>query len=239
LPAREGYRRWAPHYEAETAVSSLEDEIVASLGVETAGCALLDVGCGTGRRLCESGAATAVGIDVAPEMLSYARGSLVTAGDIRALPFDDASFEVVWCRLVIGHVAHVTAAFGELSRVCSDGGVVVVSDLSPEAIAAGHRRTFRDENGEVHELEHFVHSLDGEAAGVGLSLESRLDGVVGPSIESFYVRAGRPEAYEEQKGLRLVRALAWRRDVRGATRAARQGAERGARATVQRDGVEA
>jgi malonyl-CoA O-methyltransferase len=214
LSAREGYRLWAPRYETETAVSYLEDQIVAELGVQTSGRALLDVGCGTGRRMRESDAAIAVGIDLAPEMLRVARESVVcAAGDVRALPLAAASFDVIWCRLMIGHVADVAAVYAELSRVCRDGGVVVVSDIGPEAVAAGHRRTFRDAQGVVREVEHFVHSLEiqVQAAGsVGLSLETQRNGIVGSSIESFYA-PNRLEAYGEQRGLRLVHALSWRK----------------------------
>lgn len=229
LSAREGYRLWAPHYEAETAVSYLEHEVVGSLDVALHGRSLLDVGCGTGRRLRESGAAVAVGIDVVPEMLLQARGAPVAAADVRGLPFADESFDVVWCRLVIGHVADLATAYAELSRVCRDGGTVVVSDICPEAVAAGHRRTFRDPTGHVHEVEHFVHSMEaqvGAAGGGGLALEASLEGVVGPSIESFYVRAGRFDSYQTQRGMPLVRALSWQKSLCGALRAA-----------VARDGV--
>ena len=44
------YTLWAPLYE-ETAVSALEDRVVSGLGSDARGAALLDVGCGTGRRL--------------------------------------------------------------------------------------------------------------------------------------------------------------------------------------------
>jgi len=241
LSAREGYRLWAPRYDAETAVSCLEDEIVGSLHVAVHGRSLLDVGCGTGRRLRESGAAVAVGIDVAPEMVLQARGSLVAAADVRALPFADESFAVVWCRLVIGHVADLATTYAELSRVCRDGGTVVVSDICPEAVAAGHRRTFRDAAGDVHEVEHFVHSMEvqvGAAGDVGLALEASLDGVVGPSIESFYVRAGRVDSYQTQRGMPLVRALSWRKNLSGVPRGALRGARGHVRAVVLRDGVD-
>jgi malonyl-CoA O-methyltransferase len=174
-------------------------------------------------------------------MLLQARGSLVAAADARGLPFADESFDVVWCRLVIGHVADVAAAYAELSRVCRDGGMVVVSDICPEAVAAGHRRTFRDGLGEVHEVEHFVHSLGEQsdvAAGIGLSLDASLDGVVGPSIESFYVRAGRVDSYQTQRGMPLVRALSWQKNLCGVPRAALRGARGDVRAAVLRDGVE-
>jgi malonyl-CoA O-methyltransferase len=115
---------------------------------------------------------------------------------------------------VIGHVREVELVYEELARVCSAGGYVVVTDFHADAAAAGHRRTFRDEAGEVRELEHHVRPLDRHAdaaARAGLELVAHRDGRVGPSIRHFYADAGRLAAYDEQLGLPLVLALAFRR----------------------------
>lgn len=215
LAARDGYRLWAPSYEAETAISFLEDQTVrelsGSLDVKT----LLDAGCGTARRLSDGGARFGVGIDLSVEMLRAAREMQpVAAADLRALPFASQSFDVVWCRLAIGHLPDVSPCYAELGRVCSAGGRVVVSDICAEAIAAGHRRTFRDAEGEVREVEHFVHSKEAHVAAAGtaaLELEMCADAAVGPAIEQFYVNAGRARAYERQLGQPLVRVMVWRK----------------------------
>jgi len=217
LTPHTGYRLWAPHYETETAVSYLEDRTVAELSIPTAGCRLLDAGCGTGRRLHAAGAAFGVGIDLTTEMLRRALDTdFVATADVCALPFAASVFDVVWCRLVIGHVRNIEAAYAEFARVCRSGGAVVVSDVSPDAIAVGHRRTFRDDTGVVHEVEHFVHSREAhiEAANAaGLELEQRRAGVIGPSIKRFYDEAGRLPAYEAQAGLPIVVALSWRKPI--------------------------
>ena len=213
LPARTAYRLWAPVYDAETAMSHLERETIAALEVATQGRWLLDVGCGTARRLRVSDAALAVGVDLTFEMLTQAGAGRVAAADVRALPFADSSFDVTWCRLVLGHVANLDAAYAELARVCRESGSVVVSDVAAEAARAGHRRTFSDASGATHEVEHFVHSTGMHvtaAARAGLELERRADGVIGPSIRSYYVNAGKERAYEEQKGLPLVLGLLFR-----------------------------
>jgi malonyl-CoA O-methyltransferase len=215
ISARAGYRLWAPSYENETAISHLENLIVKELGVVTACRDLLDVGCGTGRRIRESDAALAVGADVTFEMLADAsREHPLSVADVRALPFDRESFDVVWCRLMIGHVPTLEIVYKELSRVCRAGGAIVVSDLCPEAIAAGHRRTFSDSTGIEHELEHHVHPLAGHtraAHATGLDLNALRDGDVGESIREFYERADRIKAYERQLGLPLVRVFSWRK----------------------------
>ena len=215
LSARAAYRLWAPHYDAETAVSYLEDQTVAELAVPTRGSRLLDAGCGTARRLRDTGATLSAGVDLTPEMLDRAHGdALISAADVRALPFSSKTFDVVWCRLVIGHVPDPAPAYAELARVCRSGGVVVVSDICSQAVTAGHRRTFRDAAGTVHEVEHFLHTLEVQervARDAGLELEVRRDGVVGPCVERFYHEAGRLDAYTAQLGFPIVVALSWRK----------------------------
>jgi malonyl-CoA O-methyltransferase len=213
LPVREAYRLWAPEYERETVVSALESRAVDELGIETSGRALLDAGCGTARRLRASDAAVRIGVDLSVEMLQHARSALtLVAGDVQALPVASDAFDVVWCRLAIGHVRHLESAYRELARVCRTNGSVVVSDLAPDAAAAGHRRTFRGADGATHEVEHFVHALSAHVTAgtrVGLTLAGRRDGLCGPSVRSFYAEAGRLRAYEEQRGTTLVVVLAW------------------------------
>jgi malonyl-CoA O-methyltransferase len=216
LRTAEAYTLWAPHYATETVISALDYVAVESLGVDVGGRRLLDVGCGIARRLAqarESGVGLAVGVDLTPRMLAEARdGELLAAADVRALPVADESFDVVWCRLVLGHLADLDAAYAELARVCAYGGRVVVTDFHPDAVEAGHRRTFRDDDGVVREVEHYVHTPRAHrraAAEVGLTLVHRFDRVVGETVRGFYERAGRLDAYEQQCGLAVVLALSF------------------------------
>jgi malonyl-CoA O-methyltransferase len=221
LDAREGYRLWAPTYSAETAFSRLEDKAARALTPPLAGLRLLDAGCGTGRRLRGCGAARAVGIDLTPEMLDAgaACGDLpadveTLVADVRAMPVADRAFDVVWCRLVLGHLPDGAPAYAELARVAAPGSTLVVTDFHPDAWAAGHRRTFRSEAGE-HELEHWVHSAETHVAAAraaGLTPIGRRDAAIGPEVEDDYARAGRQAAYSADLGLKVVLAMAFRRE---------------------------
>lgn len=215
LTAREGYDLWASSYGPETAVSALEDETVRSLNLPPWPRALLDVGCGTARRISREQCDIAVGLDLSPAMLARATSAQhVAAADATALPVRDASFDRVWCRLMIGHTPHCEAVYAELARVCSPRGFVVVSDFHPDAVAAGHRRTFRDASGVVQEVEHHVHPVEAQqtlAREHGLEVVSSTEAAVGPSIEPFYRQANANAAYDAQRGLPLVVVLAFRR----------------------------
>lgn len=219
LGALEGYRLWAPNYSAETVVSEMEDRLVRAMTPPLGGLRLLDAGCGTGRRLADAGAGEAIGVDICEAMLTtgidagHCSGLKVMVGDLRALPLPDRSFDVIWCRLAIGHVDDCASVYSELARVADGGARIIVSDFHPDAFAAGHRRTFR-ENGRVHEIEHFQRSAleHIEAArAVGLDHDTTREAAVGPAERHFYQRADRLAQYDRDLGLPLVLALGFRR----------------------------
>jgi malonyl-CoA O-methyltransferase len=214
LEPREAYRLWAHTYTEETAVSHLDKELADRLSPPAKGRRLLDAGCGTGRRLADSNATLAVGVDVSIEMLSAGRGSAVAVADVRALPFPAETFDLIWCRLVLGHLEDLRPAYRELTRVCRMGGHVYVSDFHSDAAARGHTRSFRDRSGQEWAVEHHIHDRHchaNRAAAAGLSLQEHRDGCVGASVKSFYERAGRIPAFERDRGLPIVAAFLFER----------------------------
>src|SRR5262249_16213127 len=148
----QAYRLWAPNYRGENAVCVLEDLLVTRLTPSPQDRRLLDVGCGTGLRLKDCGAALAMGVDASPEMLAASGLTNVATADVGALPFAPAVFDLVWCRLMMSYLPDLGLAYAELARVCRAGGQVVVSDFHADASRAGHRQTFRDGDGMLHEI---------------------------------------------------------------------------------------
>jgi malonyl-CoA O-methyltransferase len=99
--------------------------------------------------------------------------------------------------------------------VADVGARVVVTDFHPRAYAAGHRRTFRDQDG-VHEVEHYVHEAETHIAAAreaGLILVSTREAAIGPGALPFYEAAGRTAAYAEHAGLPVVLAFAFAREA--------------------------
>jgi len=94
---------------------------------------IVDVGCGTGAILKQLGNPEKnVGIDLAPEAISFCRQrglNNVRQGDIRALPFADASFDAVICSSVLYHewVSDVGGAVQEMHRILRPGGVLLIN----------------------------------------------------------------------------------------------------------------
>lgn len=105
---------------------------------------MLDVACGPGMLACAFAPHVrhATGIDLTPAMLDQARAAQQTqslanlswdCGDVTALPYPDASFDIVTCRYAFHHFPDPLAVLKEMRRVCAPGGRVVVIDSAPAA----------------------------------------------------------------------------------------------------------
>jgi SAM-dependent methyltransferase len=215
MDVSQAYRLWAPTYAKETLPHYLDGELASAMLQGLPQTHLLDAGCGEGIRIRDIRGA--VGIDLSPEMLAAGGLHNVVAGDIREMPFASGQFDMVWCRLVLGHLRDPLPAYREFRRVCTPGGYVFVTDFHPDATLAGHRRTFTDQAGVVHAVEHYERTNHAELARqAGLELVATRDGAVGPSARDFYVHGIGRKAYVRDFGLNLVRANLFRRpeDVR-------------------------
>jgi len=100
---------------------------------------VLDLCCGQGAltaMLIEAGANT-TGIDFSQEMLALAKTVASDAdlrqGDAAALPFDDASFDIVICNFGMMHLPDQPKALAEIRRVLRpDGQFMMATWASPE-----------------------------------------------------------------------------------------------------------
>jgi malonyl-CoA O-methyltransferase len=208
------YDLWAPHYRGDNAVCIVENRLAMALSPPLAGKRLLDAGCGLGLRLGACGAGLAVGVDLSQQMLAVSGLASVAAADVRALPFPDSCFDVIWCRLMIGHLPELAGGYGELSRVCRPGGVLLVTDFHADACIAGHRLTFRDADGTLREITHHIHHPAAHLAAAaqhGLVLAAQRHGGIDAAIRPTYAEAGRLAMYERDKGLNIVAAFLFRK----------------------------
>ena len=96
---------------------------------------VLEVGCGTGLLLdrIASLADTARGIDISEGMLRKARrrGLDVVQGCATELPFETASFDVVYSFKVLAHVQDIEQAVAECCRVTRPGGRLFLEFYNP------------------------------------------------------------------------------------------------------------
>jgi len=115
-----------------------------SMGALQPGEDVLDVGCGAGMDSLVAAqmvgpAGSVTGVDVTPEMVAKARGSIaemglgnvrIVEGSAEHLPFDDASFDVVTSNGVIDLVPDKDAVFSEITRVLRPGGRIQLADVT-------------------------------------------------------------------------------------------------------------
>lgn len=149
--AREHASRLELRARADSEIAA-RDEYVSLLGVAP-GERVLDVGCGSGavtRTLAQRVAprGRAVGVDMSPALLEVARelaneaglGAAIDfkEGDCRALPFPDASFDVVVAATTLSHVPDVGRAIAEMVRVTRPGGRIGVFDVDGDMALFAH-----------------------------------------------------------------------------------------------------
>ena len=111
------------HHGYHALLDQMQIEVVAPM---CEGRDVLEVGCGTGLILkeIEPIANRAAGIDISPGMLEQAkkRGLDVQVASATKLPFEDASFDVVYSFKVLAHVEDIEDAMCEVARVLRPGG---------------------------------------------------------------------------------------------------------------------
>lgn len=125
---------------------------------------VLDAGCGMAygtAMLAEAGAREVVGVDLAEEVLSTVReqvpsGVRLERADLRELPFDEGSFDLVVCFEVIEHIVDQEAVVAEFARVLAPDGVLLASTPN---------RAVSDEDNPHHLRELLPEELEGLLAG--------------------------------------------------------------------------
>ncbi len=118
------------------------EEFVARLDLKP-GMKVLDVACGTGNLAIPAAHAGAdvTGIDIAPNLIEQAQARAADerlearfdVGDAEALPYDDASFDVVMTMFGAMFAPRPDMTAAELIRVCKPGGVIAMANWTPEA----------------------------------------------------------------------------------------------------------
>jgi SAM-dependent methyltransferase len=111
-------------------------------GSDIRGARVLDIGCGLGAidvlLAREHGAGKVTGIDLEPDLVAKARERVARAGLAEriellqvtpgSLPFDAASFDVVFSKDSIVHIPDKPALFAEIHRVLVPGGRFIAGD---------------------------------------------------------------------------------------------------------------
>lgn len=148
--SRERFARHAAAYvTSESHARGADLSRLVELAAPEASWEVLDVATGGGHTAIALAplVARVVALDLTPEMLTaaadHARGRGVTGiefvvGDAESLPFPDASFDLVTCRIAAHHFPDVPRFLAEVARVLRPGGRLALQDQCvPAQPAAG------------------------------------------------------------------------------------------------------
>lgn len=150
IDSKSGYARYAHEYdEREKFWDSFEKTALYPYIQEAKDKKVLDAGAGTGRvtlKLYNAGA-DVTALDISPEMLQILEGKQskieTVVGDMEEMPFEDETFDMVFCSLAIVHLKNITPFLDECYRVLKDDGKLVLVNIhyrKPQILSDGQGR---------------------------------------------------------------------------------------------------
>jgi 2-polyprenyl-3-methyl-5-hydroxy-6-metoxy-1,4-benzoquinol methylase len=117
-----------------------------------AGASLLDVACGSGQvaLIAARRGARVTGVDIASNLIRAARGRASSEGldarfdegDVEALPYADASFDVVTTLYGAMFAPRPELTASEMLRVCRPGGTIAMGNWTPQGFVGTMFKTF-------------------------------------------------------------------------------------------------
>jgi malonyl-CoA O-methyltransferase len=200
LAPREAYRRLAGDYDSSpNALIALEQRIMTPLlPVNLDRHIVVDVAAGTGRWAfrCGQRGARVIAVDFCHEMLRKASRPPIqierAQADAELLPLPDSSADVVICAFALGYAP---TCFIELARITRPGGMLLVSDVHPDALDRGWTRSFRH-RGEAIQVRDQPYEL-ADLYAPGLQLSCLIEPRLGPLEREFFESAGCVGRFEE------------------------------------------
>ena len=162
---------------------------------------VLDLGCGTGHSFHLLSPRETVGVDVAPEALAGQERETVVA-DMRALPFEDGTFDSVIAAHSVEHVPDPERVLAEIARVLRPDGTAILT--TPNRLTFGRPDEIIDP---YHHVEFDRRELEALCAGHFGAVELR--GVFGSEryMELHREERRRLDALLRKDPLRLRRLV--------------------------------
>ena len=218
VKAAKAYDLWAQNYESEddNLIFELEKKILEKLflDIELNNKTVLDYGCGTGRNwqnIISKNPEKITGCDVSSEMLrqlklKYPRAETHLIKEKNFPPIPSGSIDVILSTLVVAHVKNIKKLFGAWNSYLNPGGVIIISDMHPELLREGGKRTFMHENKNL-EIKNFVHSIEDIiriCSGLNLQVEEISEEFITRERKEFYERNNALHIYDRFRNMPLI-----------------------------------
>jgi malonyl-CoA O-methyltransferase len=225
---RPGYDIWAATYDADAPGNPVLNAERSALEARLPALndqAVLDLACGTGHyalHAARAGARLAVGVDLSAGMLRCAQAKAASEGlpvtlvqaDQAHVPLADSAFDVAIHALGAGYTPDVRPVAAGLGRVLRPDGLALASDLHPQGVQRGWRRTFSAPEGRettrwpaVATLKAYPHQMEDYRAAfeqAGLSITHLLEPRIDERLRPAFAAANALERYEQAHGLPLL-----------------------------------
>ena len=184
MSIQNSYNEWSGTYDIDENLTRDLDQVITrdllgTLHVES----LLEIGCGTGKNtvFLAQIAQQVNAVDFSQGMIEKAREK-VQAENVRFAmmditqpwKFDDRSFDLIVCNLVLEHIRDLSVVFAEAARTLRPTGRFFINELHPFKQYDGRKARFyrNDEKIEVDAFVHHVSDFFKAATSNGLTLSN-------------------------------------------------------------------
>lgn len=221
-----GYDIWASDYDAQpdNLMLALDEKLFSELlnGIDINNKVVADIGCGTGRhwqKILDAGPAKLIGFDVSENMLAMLQKKFPKAAthlikEHSLQPLQDQSCDVIISTLTIAHIENVTAALQEWARILKPGGIILLTDYHPAALAKGARRTFSS-NGKTIAVKNHIHPIDKITAllkQLNIYPQRLIEKNIDDSMRHYYEKQAALPVFEKWKGTPVIYAMLLKKD---------------------------
>jgi ubiquinone/menaquinone biosynthesis C-methylase UbiE len=176
------YNEWSGTYDSdENLTRDLDQKVTRDSLTDLRFESILEIGCGTGKNtpfLAQIGQAVHA-VDFSEGMIEKAREKVqaqnvqfATMDISQKWIFDDQSFDLVVCNLVLEHIQDIVFVFAEAARTLQPGGRFFLNELHPFRQYGGGKARFQrgDETVEVEAFTHHISDFLNAASALGLGL---------------------------------------------------------------------
>jgi len=168
MSIQKAYNEWSESYDTdENLTRDLDQTVTQDVLVDLHFNSILEIGCGTGKN---TSFYTQIGeqvqaVDFSQGMIEKAKEK-VNAENVKfsmmditkRWVFDDGSFDLIVCNLVLEHIKNISFVFSEASRVLEKKGRFFINELHPFRQYDGKKARYQ-KNGQEREVDAFVHHI--------------------------------------------------------------------------------